>query len=66
MEQLPPPSTIEQMYLAAILSELQALNELLAANLAPVLPVVGGGGDPDEIRLIETFADGTPKRKRGK
>lgn len=60
MEQLPPPSTIEQMYLAAILSELQALNELLAANLAPAAPVVGGGGDSDLVQLRE------PKRKRGK
>lgn len=60
MEQLPPPATTDQLYLAAILSELQAMNELLAANLAPVLPVVGGGGDPDVIELRE------PKRKRGK
>lgn len=58
-DKLPPPVTVEHVYLAAILSELQALNELLAASLAPAAPVVGGG-DPDLVQLRE------PKRKRGK
>lgn len=35
---VPPPATIQEEYLAAILSELQAANELLATLLAQGLP----------------------------
>jgi len=71
---LPTPVTVEHVYqkalvdetqatqiiLQCILSEITAMNELLAACLAPAAPVVGGGGDSDVIELRE------PKRKRGK
>lgn len=58
MTNLPPPANTEQMYLAEILSELQALNELLTAS---IMPAVGGGlADPDLVQLRE------PKRRAPK
>jgi hypothetical protein len=56
-DQLPPPATVDQLYLAAILAELRTTNERLAALMGQGQPEPPPAG---EVVLRE------PKRKRSK
>lgn len=56
-DRLPAPITTEHEYLRAILSELQATNELLAALLAQGEPPVAPASDVVELR--------EPKKRKG-
>lgn len=62
-DRLPPPATVDQQYMAAILSEIQAGNEMLAELLAqvtpPLLPMPEG-----EIALREPSPAKRSKRSK--
>lgn len=61
-DRLSSPVTVEHEYLAAILLELQAANELLAALLAQGEPPVGSTGSPTGDGVVALREPDTKRR----